>query len=639
MKKITAIAAAVCIFAATTAQAYEFPNSFWAPNSAYGQAQSSGDTAGIIKYGNQIIDIMRSQPRNEQTEDVLGSRLYVVANAYEQLGEYENAAKLFKEYITYGESRGWTDGVKIAKDKVLQFTPSLELYMTSNSAQKYYGAINEPQFGILTGQTSDSETLDDESMILLYHEYGAKIMPWFEQTLAKAQESGRAVEIALNFPREGNQLQEIVNDSGFLSEFMSVIKKYPSVPMYLRIGAEVNIWSARGDKELYKRAFRKIADETHRATDNVATVWSVGYASSWDVNMNDYYPGDEYVDWVGISAYCKKYFEGRVWDVESRFNEICFKSGDSSDPVLLVKEVIDRYGDRKPIMLAECGLSHHTSSASINEDHTDWAIKRMEQMYTYVPMVYPQVKLIAYFNKYMPNEADDYSLSRNDALHNKYKELIKLDHFINGKYADTADTSYKRLTNEVSASGSITLMAYPHVFGDDSPKVDYYIDGKWVTGTSSLGYKKTIDLSGYSDGAHELKAVIYSKGQYKTEKKLTINVSGIKIKINGEYVKSDVPAFIENDRTYVPVRLISQNLGCDVDWEQATQTAVVSRGDLVIRMTLGSKVISVNGESKTIDSAVQMRNDRTFLPIRAVSEMLGAKVGWDGNERCVILNN
>lgn len=639
MKKITAVAAAVCMFALTTAQAYEFPNSFWAPNSAYGEAQKSGDTAGIIKYGNQVIDIMRSQPRNEQTEDVLGSRLYVVGNAYEQIGEYENAAKLFNEYITYGEARGWTDGVKIAKDKVLQFTPSLEFYTPSNSSQKYYSAINEPKFGTLTGQTSDSETLDDESMILLYQEYGAQIMPWFEQTLSKAQESGRAVEVALNFPREGNQLQEIVNDSSFLSKFMGIIRKYPSVPIYLRIGAEVNIWSMRGDTELFKQAFRKIADEAHSLTNNVATVWSVGHTSSWDVNMHDYYPGDEYVDWVGISAYCKKYFEGKVWDVESKFNEICFKCGNSSDPVLLVKEIVDRYGDRKPIMFAECGLAHHTSSSSINEEHTDWAVKRMEQMYTYVPMVYPQVKLIAYFNKYMPNETEDYSLSRNDALHNKYKELIKLDHFIKGKYTDTAKTSYKRLTGEVSASGSITLMAYPHVFGDDSPKVDYYIDGKWVTGSSALGYKKTINLGGYSDGAHELKAVLESKGQYKTEKKLTLNVSGIKIKINGAYAQSDVPPFIENDRTYVPVRLISQNLGCDVDWEQATQTAVVTKGDTVIRMTLGSKVIKVNGEDRTIDAAVQMRNDRTFLPIRAVSEILGCDVDWDGNERCVIVNN
>lgn len=637
MKRIIAAAAAVCMLMGISAAAYELPHSFWAPNNAYGSACDADDAYAIIESGNKIINIIRNEPLNEQTADIMGSRLYTVGNAYERIGQYETAARCFKEYIQYGEYRGWDDGVKIARAKVEQFTPMLELYTPSNSSQRYYGAVNEPRFGTLIGQTSDSETLDGESMILLYQEYGETIMPWFEFTLKNAQQSGRAVEIALNFPREGNQLEQIVSDNSFLYEFTDVLARYPSIPIYLRIGAEMNIWSALGDAGLYKRAYIKITDEVRRRTGNVATVWSVGHTSEWNTDINDYYPGDEYVDWVGVSAYCKKYFEGRKWDVKNKFNEVYFKSGDSSDPVLLIKEIVDRYGDRKPIMLSECGVAHQTQSAEINEAHGEWALTRLEQMFTYIPMVYPQVKLIAYFNKHMPNEATDYSLSRNDALNNKYKELINLPHFIKGVYANSAETAYKRLDGEAAVSGAITIMAYAHVFGDSYPKVDYYIDNQWVGASSDAGHSRTINLAGFSSGPHELKAVVESGGQYKTEKKLTINISDIKIRINGNYVETDAPPFIENDRTYVPVRLVSENFGCDVEWEDDVQTAVVKKGGTEIRMTLGSNIISVNGSDVKIDAAVQMRNDRTFLPVRAVVEILGANVDWDEESTCVII--
>lgn len=627
----------IIIYFAATVYAYDLPDGFWNPNNYYEAAQEARDYENTIKYGEQVLNIIRNEQLNEQTADIMGSRLYEVGNAYEQLGEYDKAVKCFEEYLQYGEYRGWDDGVKIAKSKILQFTSSVDVYTETTETQKYYGAVNEPKKGTLIGQTSDSGTENEESMILLYQEYGQPINNWITQTFDKAKESGRAVELALNFPREGNQLDEIISDTYFLPKLIGVLKRYSNVPIYLRIGAEANIWTYYADPDKYKSAFRKIADEVHYNTDNVAVVWSMGHTSSWYINMEDYYPGDEYVDWVGVSAYCKKYFEGKLWDVDNQFNEIYFKSGNSADPVLLIKEIVDKYGDRKPIMLAECGVSHSTSSSSINENHTQWAVEELERMYNYVPMVYPQVKLIAYFDKYISKEVNDYSLSGSGALANKYEEMINLPHFIKYNYSNSPQYIYKSVDG-VSASGSITVYAYPHVYGDNVPKVDYYIDGAWVTGSTSAPYKQVIDLSGYSDGSHELKAVVESGGEAKTEKIYTINVGGnIRIKINGSNVEADVPPFIENDRTYVPVRLISENLGCNVDWEQSTQTASVSRGNVKIQMTLNSNVITVNGEKRTIDTAVKMKNDRIFLPVRAVAEILGCNVGWDGDNRCVII--
>ncbi len=637
MKKTAAFIIAASMMFTATASAYEFPHSFWSPNGAYESAVDAKNTQDIITYGEQVLSIIRNEPRNEQTENVMGSRLYELGNAYEKLGRYDKAAKCFQEYLPYGKSRGWDDGVKIANAKILQFTPAVKVFTDSASPVKYYGAKNEPEYGTLVGQTSDSQTEDGESMLLLYHEYGDSFNDWDNLIMEKAKSSGKALELALNFPREGNQLDEIINDSS-VSGVISFLKKYPDVPVYLRIGAEANVWSASPDSEKYKKAFRKIADEAHHNLSNVATVWSMSHTSGWNVNVDDLYPGDEYVDWVGISAYCVKYFEAKRWPEDKKYNEICFKSGDSADPVLLIKHFVDTYGDRKPIMLAECGTAYRTNG-EVNEEHSDWAVNELNRMYNFIPMVYPQVKLIAYFNKDMGNDRFKYNLSGNSALLSKYREVIKLPHFIHDKYGSKPQQTYKSVYETSVTGDKMTVYAYPHVFGDSQPKVHYYIDGKWTDSSQTVPYKCTLKIGGLSEGAHELKAVVESNGQTITENKYTIYTSPnpIKIKINGNYAEADVQPFIENGRTYVPVRIISENLGCDVKWEQSTKTATVTRGNTEIRMTIGSKIIKVNGADREIDSPVQIKSDRTFLPIRAIGEILGAKVDWDGNNRCVIV--
>ena len=69
--------------------------------------------------------------------------------------------------------------------------------------------------------------------------------------------------------------------------------------------------------------------------------------------MDDYYPGDEYVDWVGCSLYSQKYFLGRNdWPDAEKFNEIVFRSGQNADPVLALSKLVETYGNRKPIALS-----------------------------------------------------------------------------------------------------------------------------------------------------------------------------------------------------------------------------------------------------------------------------------------------
>ena len=89
---------------------------------------------------------------------------------------------------------------------------------------------------------------------------------------------------------------------------------------------------------------------------------------------------------------------------------------------------------------------------------------------------------------------------------------------------------------------------------------------------------------------------------------------------------NDVAVFVENDRSYVPVRFISDNYGGDVEWIPETQTVNITFEDRTISLTIGKPEIMINGEVTKLDVAPIVRNDRTFLPLRACTEAIGKEV-------------
>jgi len=110
------------------------------------------------------------------------------------------------------------------------------------------------------------------------------------------------------------------------------------------------------------------------------------------------------------------------------------------------------------------------------------------------------------------------------------------------------------------------------------------------------------------------------------------------VTVNGEIVQfPDQQPVIENGRTLVPLRFVSEALGCKVTWEN--NTAGVKRGGVDIAMSIGSKTPVVNGNTKTLDAPAKLTNGRTMVPLRFVSECLGAKVDWDKENRLVVIND
>lgn len=115
---------------------------------------------------------------------------------------------------------------------------------------------------------------------------------------------------------------------------------------------------------------------------------------------------------------------------------------------------------------------------------------------------------------------------------------------------------------------------------------------------------------------------------------VAISVGGNGIYYQGEKHDIDAPAFVKDDRTLVPVRAVSEAFGLAVDWDEATGTVTI---DGKSKIVIGSNEMTLpDGSTYTLDVPADTYNDRTFLPLRALCEkILGKVVTW--NDRGLIV--
>ena len=116
----------------------------------------------------------------------------------------------------------------------------------------------------------------------------------------------------------------------------------------------------------------------------------------------------------------------------------------------------------------------------------------------------------------------------------------------------------------------------------------------------------------------------------------------ITMTLNGRPVESEAPPYIENGRTMVPVRFVSEALGAKVDWDNANKLVTVTSGNgTVIKMTVGNTnmaiVNSVKAKIIVMDVPATIKGGRTYVPVRYIGEALGLEVGWNAGTHTVTL--
>ncbi len=110
---------------------------------------------------------------------------------------------------------------------------------------------------------------------------------------------------------------------------------------------------------------------------------------------------------------------------------------------------------------------------------------------------------------------------------------------------------------------------------------------------------------------------------------------GVSVLVDGQSISADVPPFIENGRTLVPARTLAESLGARTDWDETRKTVTIESEGKKVELQIGNPVVSSDGRTTTLEVVPRIVQNRTFVPLRFVSEHLGAAVKWDGSTSTV----
>lgn len=183
-------------------------------------------------------------------------------------------------------------------------------------------------------------------------------------------------------------------------------------------------------------------------------------------------------------------------------------------------------------------------------------------------------------------------------------------------------------TNGGSAVGKVKTDKNGKIERPADPTKEGYIFVGWY---SDSKLTKPFDFSA------ELTANSTLYAKWKENNEIIFTIGSRKISVFGREIKNDVAPKIVNDRTMLPIRIVAESLGGTVTWNGELQRVTIQKGADVILITIGADTAYVNGTAVKLDAAAFVENGRTYLPLRFVSETLGAQVAWNEAEKTVTI--
>jgi len=423
-------------------------------------------------------------------------------------------------------------------------------------------------------------------------------------------------------------------------------------PMLIRFANEMNVSELGNEPDVYVQVFRQIADMIHEYP-NLAVVWSPCDLGALDRGFEYYYPGDEYVDWVGVSDYMLKYFMGNPnAELKSKVYFMTDEYAWATNKLKPIIEFMEENNIQKPVMISEGGVA---TNNKFGEDYQSWTAPRLRNMLWYTMMKYPQIKMVNYFDVYRADEVERYNISSYPYAVDIFNEAKNSGAYI-PEYGKNAEFVFKPANDAgrlVAEDNAVTLYTLAHVVGYPDITVNYYIDGNWYHCSSQIPYSCNMYMSDLTDGIHTLKIeTIGMTKEYTFCKNGNVIAFGneayvlnseppqpeeIAVVMYGEKMLFENSPVIKNDRVLVPMRAIFEALGASVDWEDSTQTVYATRDDLKVVISIGNNALNVNGQIVELDVSAQLIDDKTYVPVRAVSEAFGCTVVWDDASKTVII--
>lgn len=111
----------------------------------------------------------------------------------------------------------------------------------------------------------------------------------------------------------------------------------------------------------------------------------------------------------------------------------------------------------------------------------------------------------------------------------------------------------------------------------------------------------------------------------------------VRVFVDGNRIAFDQPPVMLSGRVLVPLRGIFEGMGATVEWENATRTVLAVRGTTVVELVIGRRSAQVNNRTVPLDVPAMIIGGRTLVPLRFISESLGATVQWQEDTRTVLI--
>ena len=533
-----ALTAGLCLPASAYGN-FKYPSAYWKLHSAWEAA--AGDPDQVISVAQKTYDLLYPLGLGQDVCENLQPKAQQASWACEVKGDIAGAitwaereracAKWLDEcglMSDYGGAYDYTDLLQSidARLEYLRAAQTVTVYAQSDDSASPYAA--GPRTGTWYGTPVDSSR-SDTNAALMYVTFGDSysVEYWIgyysrtSENFRKAADGG-VIELAWNFSPESTAgAQAVLGADSYIAESLRALGGL-NATVLLRVGAEMNCWSSC-DPAVYKQAFQKIASAA-KSYSNIQMVFSPNDISNRNVTIADYYPGDGYVDWIGMSTYHNTQYvsydksqgvASYAFSYNKYYDDAFYGVGIyDHDPMVTIKPIIDlAKAHNKPVMVSECGFSYRDKSSG--QDLTAYASEQMNWFYSYINMVYPQVKAVFYFDTAFRGSDYEYSLAGSSTLNSTYEKAIRE----NGAYlSDVKGTAAGWTTLDKAAltgRNTLRLAAYASLPGKHSTTVTYYVDGKQVHSSGQAPFYYDLDLSGLGGGSHTLK-VEAAGGQFKS---------------------------------------------------------------------------------------------------------------------------
>ncbi len=130
---------------------------------------------------------------------------------------------------------------------------------------------------------------------------------------------------------------------------------------------------------------------------------------------------------------------------------------------------------------------------------------------------------------------------------------------------------------------------------------------------------------------------VYAMAVENEKDAIILTIGEKETKTFGEIKTNDVAPKIINDRTVLPIRFIAEEFGAVVDWIAETNTVTIKNADVEISLVIGEDNATVNGETVKLDIKSFVENGRTYMPVRFIMESLDTVVDWNAEDEQVII--